>query len=139
MIGLEAHQPLADHAQAARRRGLCSLRRLTVVADPELEHVLEADLIRLGATGYTAIPCSGVGKHQLDDPAAKPRPQVRIEVIAPAKECEAMMDHIRRELQPIHRLTFSVETVQVARLDAFVRSGNGQADADASGGVLMKS
>ncbi len=139
VLGLDAHQPLADHVHAARRRGLCSVRRLTVVADPELEEALEADLIRLGATGYTSIPCFGVGKHQLGATGAKPRPQVRIEVIAPAKACEAMMDHIRRELQPAHRLTFSVETVQVARLDAFVRSEEEDARNNSSGEVLMRS
>lgn len=121
-LGLEGHQPFAGHAQSARRKGLWTVRRLTIMADPEIEQALEAGLIRLGASGFTAIPCRGAGRRELLENGGQPRPQVRIEVIAPKEACEAMMDFLRREAQSEHRVTFAVETVQVARLDAFDQS-----------------
>ncbi|QDV66781.1 C4-dicarboxylic acid transporter DauA [Rosistilla carotiformis] len=121
-IGLESHQPFAGHAQSARRKGLCTVRRLTVMTAPENEQELEAALIRLGASGFTSIPCMGAGRHELIENAGQPKPQVRIEVIAPKEACDLMMDYLRREAQTEHRVTFVVETVQVARIDSFDQS-----------------
>lgn len=120
VLGLEAHQPLANHAHAARKKGLATLKRLTIVADPNIERLLEADLIKLGATGYTSIPCSGIGKRQIDSGILEPVKQVRIEIIAPSSACEKMMEYLRTEIQPSHHITVAAEAVQVARVDAFV-------------------
>lgn len=119
VVGLESHQPFAGHAQSARRKGLWTVQRLTVFADPEIENELRLAFVRFGASGYTSIPCEGAGRHELRLAGARPRPQIRLEVIAPARECGQMMEYLRRDIQPRHRLTFTVESVQVARLDAF--------------------
>ena len=63
VVGLDAHRPFADHAQAARRKGLCLVQRLTVVVDPGIERMLESRFLKLGASGFTSIPCRGVGRH----------------------------------------------------------------------------
>ena len=120
VVGLDSHQPFADHAQSARRKGLCTAQRLTVTTEPEIEQLIQRELVRLGATGYTSISCYGAGRHQLQIDPSDPNLQVRIEVIATKEAATLMMDYLRRELQPHHRLTFCVEPVQVARLDAFV-------------------
>ena len=119
VVGLDSHQPFANHAHAARRRGMCSVQRLTVVADPKIERMLQRHFLRLGASGFTAIPCTGVGRHNAVFDSGEPQPQVRIEVIAPRDVCELLADYLRREVQPDHRLTFALETVLVPRLDAF--------------------
>ncbi|MGV3485791.1 MAG: SulP family inorganic anion transporter [Planctomycetaceae bacterium] len=121
VTGLESHQPLAAHHNAARRKGFCSIQRLTIITAPELEHLLVAELVGLGASGYTAMPCHGVGQHQLHAGVSS-RPQVRLEVIAPKEACERMIEYLVRELQPHHRLTFCLETVQVPNPAAFVAS-----------------
>lgn len=118
-VGLESHQPFAGHAQSARRKGLCTVERLTIMADPEIERMLEISIIRLGASGFTSVPCTGVGRHEIRNSGAEPRPQVRIEVIATKQICEQIIDYLRREIQPEHRLAFAVEEVRVARLDAY--------------------
>jgi MFS superfamily sulfate permease-like transporter len=120
VVGLEAHQPLANHAYAARKKGLATLKRLTIVADPNIERLLETDLIKLGATGYTSIPCYGIGKRQIDSGFLEPVKQVRIEIIATSPACDKMMDYLRTEIQPSHHITVAAEDVQVARVDAFV-------------------
>jgi MFS superfamily sulfate permease-like transporter len=119
VIGLDSHQPFTGHAQAARRKGLCTVQRLTVVADPEIERLLEREFLRMGASGLTTIPCFGLGRRTTATERAEPIPQVRIEVIAPKDLCEPMVDYLLRDVQPNHRVTFAVESVQVARLDAF--------------------
>jgi MFS superfamily sulfate permease-like transporter len=119
VVGLDAHQPFADHAHAARRKGLCLIQRLTVVADPEIERTLEKRFLALGASGFTSIPCTGVGRHDAVLGDFEPKAKVRIEVIAPKNVCELLTDFLSREMQPEHRLTYALETVQVARLDPF--------------------
>ncbi|WP_237607436.1 SulP family inorganic anion transporter [Roseimaritima sediminicola] len=120
VVGLDAHQPFAGHAQSARRKGLCTVQRLTIITHPDLEPLIVAEMVRLGASGYTSIPCRGAGRQQLQLGGAQAVPQVRIEVIAAKESATRMMDQLRREIQPQHRLTFCLETVQVERLDAFV-------------------
>jgi MFS superfamily sulfate permease-like transporter len=120
VVGLDSHQPLAEHAHAARRKGLCTVQRLTVVTDPDIETMIETEFLRLGASGFTAIACVGVGRSDSSSFASfEPRPQVRMEVIAPKLLCDALIDYLRRDVMPRHRLTFAVESVQVSRLDAF--------------------
>ncbi len=120
VLGLDSHQPFAEHQHAARRKGLCTIKRLTIITEPEHEQILEAELVRLGATGFTAMACHGAGRRQLEIDATEPNIQVRIEVIVPPKECSQIMLYLRRDIQPLYPLTFTVEDVQVARLDAFV-------------------
>ncbi|TWU46271.1 C4-dicarboxylic acid transporter DauA [Rubripirellula tenax] len=120
VVGLDEHQPLASHQHAARRKGLCSIKRITMMTAPENEAMLTAECIRLGATGYTSVDCRGVGKQGIDNESIVAISQVRIEVMATQDVCTSILDFIRREVQPNHRLTFMVESVQVSRLHAFV-------------------
>ena len=126
VVGLEAHQPMANHAHAARRKGLGTARRLTVVAEASLESKLTSKFIALGATGFTAIPCYGMGRQQIEQQNSETTPQVRIEVVATVPVCEQMSEFLKREIQPHYHLTVCVETVQVPRLDAFVRIPNSE-------------
>jgi MFS superfamily sulfate permease-like transporter len=117
--GLDALQPVADDAHAARKRGLASVRRLTVVADESLESWLEDEFTKCGATGYTVSPCSGSGRRTLEDGDSIRRAQVRIEVVAPNHVCDVMLDFLRRDILPEHRITACVETVDVVRVGHF--------------------
>ncbi|MGB7324271.1 MAG: SulP family inorganic anion transporter [Rubripirellula sp.] len=120
VIGLDEHQPLTAHQDSARRKGLCSIKRITLMTNPENEPLLAAEFARRGATGYTSVDCRGAGKQQINGDPVTTVPQVRIEVMATAAVCTDILDYIRGEIQPHHRLTFMVENVQVSRLNAFV-------------------
>ncbi len=122
VVGLDAHEPFADHAQSARRKGICSVLRVTIIADPQLEGQLVRDLAHMGATGYTAVACYGAGRRQMSTDPTEPVAQIRIEVIAVKEVALTIMDYLRNDLQPHHRLTFCADTVQVARFDAFTPS-----------------
>ena len=59
--GLDSLRPLADNGHAA----LARMRRLTVVAEAQLEDWLLDNFVELGATGYTSFPCSGAFRSTL--------------------------------------------------------------------------
>ncbi|QDT64096.1 SulP family inorganic anion transporter [Calycomorphotria hydatis] len=122
--GMDTLQPYADDAHAARKRGLASMRRLTVVVNPEMEEWLEENFIERGATGYTSFPCNGAGLADLDA-GLKKSPKVRIEVVMPPNVCENVLAFLRREVQPTHRITACVEKVDVVHREEFETSSNG--------------
>lgn len=119
VLGLDAHQPLANHAYAARRRGLCTVRRLTVLIDPEWEPTLERAFLDAGASGITVSECSGLGRTELSEGNRSTHATSRIEVIGTESVIDQMVAYLRRDVQGKAKMTFVVEAVQVARLDAF--------------------
>jgi hypothetical protein len=116
--GLDALKPLADDAHAARKRGLATVRRITVIADASLEQWLLEQFIACGASGYTTLPCTGAGRSQLAKGCAQST-QVRIEIIALPDVCNAILDFLRRDILSEHRITACVETVDVVRVGHF--------------------
>ena len=117
--GLDLHRQLSEHEFATRKRSLKALRRLTVVADAELQDRLVSDFIRLGASGYTLIPCLGAGRRLLSSGAEPNSSQVRIEVVVTRLVSDALLDYLRRDLLKEHRVTACVETVDVVNPDQF--------------------
>lgn len=117
--GLDSLQPLADNAHAARKRGLAVMRRLTVVAESDIEEWLESQFVSLGATGFTSLTCRGIGRRGIADGAAISESRVRIEVIMTSETCESILDFLRKDVLPKHPVTACVETVDVIRRDQF--------------------
>ncbi len=117
--GLETLQPLSENAYAARKRGLASVRRLTIVAGAELQDWLLQEFIRCGISGYTLQPCHGAGRHDLEMGASAPASNVRIEIIAPESLAAAILEFLRQQILPQHHVTCCVETVDVVRVGDF--------------------
>lgn len=114
LVGLDSLQPLAGHEFSARRRGLATVKRVTVIADESLEERLKQRFIAEGISGYTATDCRGAGRQDLSDGDGWPEsPRVRIEVVATPEVCESLLAVLRRDILPEHRVTVSVETVEV--------------------------
>lgn len=111
--GLDSLQPLSGDHHSAHKKGLASLRRLTVVAELDLEKWLEKEFIERGATGFTAIPCYGAGRNLIEKGDDAIRSHVRIEVIIPSKDCEDLISFLREEVLPKHNITACVEVVEV--------------------------
>ena len=117
--GLESLQPLADNAQAARKRGLASIRRITVMANQSLRYWLLDEFVKCGATGFTVTTCTGAGRRNIENDCVAEDEHVRIEVIVPEKVCEAVIDFLRRDILPDHHVEACVETVDVVRVGHF--------------------
>ncbi len=117
--GLDSLQPLADNAHAARKRGLATVRRITVIADKSLEEWLEREFVNCGATGYTATACSGAGRRHIGNGQVDTSEKVRIEVVATPVICDIILDFLRRDILPQHHVTACVESVDVVRVGHF--------------------
>lgn len=117
--GLDLHRQLSEHEFATRKRALKALRRLTVVADEELQDRLVNDFVRLGASGYTVIPCFGAGRRLLASGAEPNTSQVRIEVVVTRQVSDALLDFLRRDILKEYHVTACVETVDVVNPDQF--------------------
>ncbi len=120
LVGLDALQPLSQDARATRRRGMGTVRRLTVVTDELLEDWLESEFIRLGASGFTSLSCAGAGRRDIVEGVPQRRSQVRIEVIVTHEVSELILAFLQREILAEHRVTVCVETVNVVRVGDFL-------------------
>ncbi|MCA9086128.1 MAG: SulP family inorganic anion transporter [Planctomycetaceae bacterium] len=118
--GLDELRAVSEDAHSMRIRGLTPVRRLTIVAPPELTRQLTEKFVALGATGYTETPCFGVGRRMLEQEIQEPRPQTRIEVIMTHAACDLVLDFLRNDIIPDYPVTVCVETVDVARVTSFI-------------------
>jgi MFS superfamily sulfate permease-like transporter len=120
IVGLESHVQLSGHAHAARRQGTFRSRRITLLVEPEFVQEALAQLIELGATGYTLTNCAGVGRRGILDPLPhRTRPQTRIEVIVAELTAHRISEHVRLHILSTQRATFTIETVEVLRNDQY--------------------
>lgn len=117
--GLDALKPLANNPHAARKRGLSSMRRVTVTASGALENELIAQFAACGASGYTSIPCRGAGRRDLETGSPAKQDQVRVELVVTIAVCHKMLDMLRRDFIDQHSVTVCVESVDVLRAGAF--------------------
>jgi MFS superfamily sulfate permease-like transporter len=111
--GLEGHKQLSSHPLATRKRGLTVLRRITIVAPSELENEIVECAVEFGATGYTTVPCRGLGRTGLARSDRKPIEQVRIEVITKSNIAELIMNYISDQIGSRHHVSVCAETVEV--------------------------
>lgn len=120
IVGLEQHQALSEHGAAARKRGLTRMRRITVIAEPSCEGIVQRECIARGATGFTVTPAQGVGRHNIHDGTWDASPSVRIETIVPFHVSEGLIKFLRDEVIRKYHATVSVETVEVLSPSQFV-------------------
>ncbi|HQX48375.1 MAG TPA: SulP family inorganic anion transporter [Planctomycetaceae bacterium] len=118
--GLDELRAFSASAHATRKRGLTPVRRLTLVTNPDLAAKLIRDMVEMGATGYTEIPCFGAGRQLVNQDELIPQAQTRVEVIMPIDICEKVIDYLRTSIVPQNQLTVCVETVEVARITSFI-------------------
>lgn len=112
ILGLDSHRQLSNHPRAARKRSFARIRRVTIVADSQLESQITARCVELGASGYTSIPCHGAGRRNLAEGITR-HEQFRLELVVPAAIAEQILDYIQRDISLEHAVTACVETVEV--------------------------
>jgi hypothetical protein len=114
VVGLDAHRQASAHPHASRRRVMTRLRRVTVVADADLESGIVSRMRGLGSSGHTVMPCHGAGRR-----GAESDRLVRIEAIVTDRIATAIIEAVRVEYPSPHRLTVCLETVEVLQPEAF--------------------
>jgi len=118
LVGLEGHKPLSHHDFAARKRGMTRLRRVTVVAESAMQDELVDKFVEYGASGYTAIPCSGAGRSTLAEGNGSATSQTRIEAVVPYAVADSIMTYLQ-SISRDRRVTACLETVDVLQQDRF--------------------
>ncbi len=73
---------------------LPSVSRVTIYAAKDLEDSLIRRFVALGAKGYTAIDCRGMGDQGSDSDPFLVATQVRIEVITQPAIAKKILDHV---------------------------------------------
>lgn len=119
--GLDSLEPFSNNPLAARRRGLTTMRKVSVTVAADLESELLARFIACGACGYTSFPCSGAGRNAVLSDREPRGNQVRLELIVTKVVSEAILEVIRTDYVNIHPILVYVESVEIIRSDDFSR------------------
>jgi len=121
LTGLDVHEQLSEHELAARRRATRPMRRITLIGPEDLEESISGKLLELGASGYTALPCYGVGRSGAAEGGKPPRnaSQFRLETIVTRGVADKILDYLREEIEGKHKVTISIEEVDVLSPDRF--------------------
>jgi MFS superfamily sulfate permease-like transporter len=117
VVGLDSHEPVAEHARSARRRSPAGYRRLTILADATAERRIEDELVKLGAQGYAAAMCRAAYANQ-----AVRDQQVRIEVVVPRHVSELMLARLREISTADRPVVATVEAVGLHRFPGLTPS-----------------
>ncbi len=110
--GLETLHPLADDAHAARKRKRGALRRITMIADKDLEKFLWQKCLDCGATGYSVTPCSSTGLVQ-SVRVGEQQHQVRLEVIARPEVCDGIVEFLRCDVPAGQHVTACIDAIDI--------------------------
>jgi len=142
IIGLDLHRKLSEHPHSARKKGMETVKRITIITDPLLEPELAQNVVQLGATGYTATECFGAGRQQLASiSSGKREARVRIDVIVTLPLADRILNYLSREIVPHYAVTVAVETVEVMQADDFAplegSGGNGMTNGNHRSAILQ--
>lgn len=65
------------------------------------------------------MPCHGAGRATLDEGNGTSNSQIRLEAVVSREVAERIIDYLRADIVPNHRITACMETVEVLRQDNF--------------------
>ena len=114
--GLEDHQSLSRHPDAARRKPKRAIIRITVIAEASLEQRLTGKFLELGAKGYTVVDCRG---GSIRTPSEERKPKVRIEAIVSPSVGNRILCYLADEILDEFSVAVSTENVEVIQGDYF--------------------
>ncbi len=109
LIGLDDHRRLSHHESSARKRGLPSMRRMTMVANKSMQDLLENLLLEHGASSVTILPCSAVARTSKN--GTERTEQCRLEAIVTSEAADAVLIRLRRDVLPTGAVEVSIEQI----------------------------
>ena len=95
------------------------MKRLTFVTETSLEMKLKDMCVREGASGFTSMTCSGMGRRHLKSGDGSLNSLLRIEVVCPESVADAILVRVREQVLNRHPITVCVDSVDVVRRDNF--------------------
>ena len=92
---------------------------LTIICDTDLEKKLGADVMALGAHGYTVTEARGRGAGGERDAAWGPSGNIRMEVICEAAVADSIAEHLRKNYFEHYAMVLYMSDVEVLRGEKF--------------------
>ena len=96
-----------------------SRKLLTIVTEAALEHELSAEILRLGAHGYTVTDARGRGGRGVRNASWTMSANIRIEVVCPAATAEAIAATLKERYYDNYAMILFLSEVEVLRPDKF--------------------
>lgn len=96
-----------------------ALKLITIIAEPVLETRITAELLTLGATGFTVVDGRGAGSRALHA-AEIPGVNIRIESIATAPVADRIVEHIATQYFTDYSVIAYVSDVAVVRGEKYI-------------------
>jgi hypothetical protein len=98
---------------------LIEIARVVVIADTQLEKILLAEFIKMGAKGYNCSYCTGKGRHESVDDVFNGNKRVRIEVLARPHLAAAILEYMHKKQFGSYPAAAFMDTVEVDSRDTF--------------------
>ncbi|MEW5890335.1 MAG: transcriptional regulator [Pseudomonadota bacterium] len=94
---------------------------LTIICEAGLEPVLVADLVRLGARGYTICDTRGMGSRGMRDALWEGSSNIRVEVLGDRALIETLVAHVHDRYYANYGMVLFVTEVEVLRPEKFLK------------------
>ncbi|PKO84376.1 MAG: transcriptional regulator [Betaproteobacteria bacterium HGW-Betaproteobacteria-11] len=92
---------------------------LTIVTEAVIEQALLRDLDRLGARGHTVSDARGRGSRGVRDAAWDEAANIRIEVICPREQADALLRHLQARYYDNYAMIAFLAEIEVLRPEKF--------------------
>jgi hypothetical protein len=92
---------------------------LTVITEAVIEQTLLRDLDRLGVRGYTVSDARGRGSRGVRDAAWREASNIRIEVICPRAQAEALLVHVQARYYADYAMVAFLADIEILRPEKF--------------------
>lgn len=92
---------------------------LTVITEATIEQTLLRDLERLGVRGYTVTDARGRGSRGVRDAAWHEASNIRIEIICPRAQAEALLEHVQARYYADYAMVAFLADIEILRPDKF--------------------
>ncbi|MEZ6144667.1 MAG: SulP family inorganic anion transporter [Planctomycetaceae bacterium] len=122
LTGLEAHRPLSKDETAARKRGIPTIERVTIIADESIQQRLEDWLLNSSVIGFSSVPYTGT-QSLVATGNGHPRVLVCLQVLVSNESGLELLAFLREEIAPDHFVKSYVETLRVVDLGEQPASG----------------
>lgn len=92
---------------------------LTVITEAGIEQTLLRDLQRLGVRGYTVADARGRGSRGERDATWNEAANIRIEVICPRVQAEAVLEHVQAHYYADYAMVAFLTDIEILRPQKF--------------------
>ena len=124
LTGLDAHRPLSNDQAAARKRGIPTVQRITIIADDRVVSRLEERLSGGSAIGYSSVPFVGSLNGSAIDGSSS---LYCLQAYLVNGAAEDLQDFVRSEIvaeSPIRMFSETLKTVELGNASAASQDGS---------------